>query len=58
MEEGMATHSSILACRIPMVGYVHRVAKSCTRLTRLSMTMGDYSVLSRVPGAIQIIAIS
>ena len=40
------------------MGYIHRVAKSWTPLKRLSLTMGDYSVLSRVPGAIQIIAIS
>ena len=34
LEEGMATHSSILAWRIPTV---HRVTKSQTQLKRLSM---------------------
>ena len=38
LEEGMATHSSILAWRIPVDrgawwATVHRVAKSCTRLS-------------------------
>ena len=42
LEEGMATHSSILAWRIPMDrgpwwATVHRVAQSRTRLKRLSM---------------------
>ena len=37
LEEGMATHSSILACRIPMDrgawwAIVHRVTKNWTRL--------------------------
>ena len=41
LEEGMATHSSILAWRIPLDrgawwATVHRVAKSRTRLKRLS----------------------
>ena len=41
LEEGMATHSSILAWRIPMdrgawQGIVHGVAKSQTRLKHLS----------------------
>ena len=41
LEEGMATHSSILAWRIPMHrgawwATVHRVAKSQTRLKRLT----------------------
>ena len=41
LEEGMATHSSILAWRIPMDrgawwAAVQRVAKSWTRLKRLS----------------------
>ena len=63
MEEGIATHSSILAWRIPMNrgiwwATVHRVAKSQLRLKQLSMHIGDYSVLSRIPGAIQTIAIS
>ena len=40
------------------MGYVHRVAKSWTQLKQLSMHIGDYRVLSRVPGAIQIMAIS
>ena len=38
LEEGMATHSSILAWRIPMdqrslAGYVNEIAKSWTRLS-------------------------
>jgi len=42
LEEGMATHSSILAWRIPMNrgawrATVHRITKSRTRLKRLSM---------------------
>ena len=38
LEEAMATHSSILAWRIPWTGEtVHRVSKSQTRLKRLSM---------------------
>ena len=42
LEEGMATHSSILAWRIPMDrgawgATVHRVTKSQTQLKRLSM---------------------
>ena len=42
LEEGMATHSSILAWRIPMdrgpwQAAVHRVAKSQTPLKQLSM---------------------
>ena len=42
LEEGMATHSSILAWRIPMdrgacPATVHNIAKSQTRLKRLSM---------------------
>ena len=41
LKEGMATHSSILASRIPMnrracQATVHRVAKNGTRLRRLS----------------------
>ena len=44
LEEGMATHSSILAWRIPMArgawrATVHRVAKSWTQLKRPSMHM-------------------
>ena len=43
LEEGMATHSSILAWRIPMDGgawqaAVHGVAKSRTRLSDLTFT--------------------
>ena len=41
LEEGMATHSSILVWRIPWTkepgSIVQRVAKSWTRLKRLSM---------------------
>ena len=42
LEEGMATHSSILAWRIPMDrgtwwATVHRVTKSQTQLKQLSM---------------------
>ena len=42
LEEGMATHSSILAWKIPMDrgawrATVHRIAKSWTRLKRLSI---------------------
>ena len=42
LEEGMATHPSILAWRIPMdrgawQATVHRVTKSQTRLKQLSM---------------------
>ena len=42
LEEGMATHSSILAWRIPMDGgawqvTVHRVAKRWARLKHLGM---------------------
>ena len=44
LEEGMATHSNILAWRIPMArgawwATVHRVAKSQTQLKRPSMHM-------------------
>ena len=43
LEEGMATHSSILAWRIPMdrgawQATVHRVAKSQTRLSDFTFT--------------------
>ena len=41
LEKGMATHSSIIAWRIPwtrsLAGTVHRVEKSWTQLKRLSM---------------------
>ena len=41
LEEGMATHSSILVWRIPWTeepgGLVYRVAKSWTRMKQLSM---------------------
>ena len=41
LEEGMATHSSILAWRTPWTGAwqatVHRVAKNWARLKQLSM---------------------
>ena len=42
LENGMATHSSVLAWRIPMdrgawLAIAHEVAKSWTRLKRLSM---------------------
>ena len=42
LEKGMATHSSILAWRIPLQegawqSTVHRIAKSRTRLKRLSV---------------------
>ena len=45
LEEGMATHSSILALRIPMDrgtrwAPVHRVAKSRTQLKQLSTHAG------------------
>ena len=40
LEEGMATHSSILTWRIPWTedpgGYIHWVTKSRTQLKRLS----------------------
>ena len=42
LEEGLATHSSILACRVPMdreLATVHGVAKSWTRLKQLSTRM-------------------
>ena len=46
LEEGMATHSSILAWRIPWTGAwqatVHRVTKSETQLKRLSMCTHKY----------------
>ena len=38
LEEGTATHSSVLACRIPRQATVHRVAKSRTQLKLLSYT--------------------
>ena len=37
MEKGMATHSSILACRI-LLAIVHRVAKSQTRLSNFTFS--------------------
>ena len=37
LEEGMATHSSILAWRIPWWAIVHGVAKSWTRLKQISV---------------------
>ena len=42
LEEGMATHSSVLAWRIPWMGSlaVHRVAKSRAQLKQLSMHAG------------------
>ena len=52
LEEGMATHSSILAWRIPMdrgawQATVHGVAKSRTRLEQLSdMRAHGYEVLT------------
>ena len=36
LEKGMATHSSILAWRIPRWATVHRVTKSRTQLKQLS----------------------
>ena len=47
LEEGMATHSSILACRIPMDRgawwvTVHRVAKSWTRLKQVSTAQKNF----------------
>ena len=46
LEEGMATHSSILAWRIPMDrgawwATVHGVAKSQTRLSNLSLSLSE-----------------
>ena len=49
--EGMATHSSILSCRIPMdrgawQATVHGTAKSWTRLSDLALsTMSNYFCL-------------
>ena len=37
LEEGMATHSSILAWRIPWWATVHGVAKSWTLLKQISV---------------------
>ena len=50
LEEGMATHSSILAWRDPMDreawwATVHVVAKSWTQLKRLSMTLNEAKCL-------------
>ena len=46
LEEGMATHSGVLAWRIPMDrgawrATVHRVAKNWTRLKQLRMDAGQ-----------------
>ena len=51
LEEDMATHSSILACRIPCIEEpggltVHRVANSQTRLKWLSSVQFSHSVMS------------
>ena len=43
LEEGMATHSSILSWRIWWAA-VHRVAKSWTQLTRLSTCYNYYTI--------------
>ena len=50
LEEGMATHSSILAWRIPMDrgtwwATVHRVTKSQTQLKQLSMHTGTNTLI-------------
>ena len=50
LEEGMATHPSILAWRIPMdrgawQATVHRVTKSQTRLKQLSMQARNLKIL-------------
>ena len=50
VEEGRATHSSILAWRIPMDkgawrAVVHRVANSWTRLNQLSMSTHTHTRL-------------
>ena len=55
LEEGMVTHSSILAWRIPMDrgargGYSHGVAKSQTRTKRLSKHSPPFHILLRVHG--------
>ena len=36
LEEGMATHSNILTCRIPWQAAVHGVTKSQTQLKQFS----------------------
>ena len=53
LEEGVASHSSILAWRIPMDGgawraTVHGAAKSWTRLNQLSSSSSSSSSSSRV----------
>ena len=50
LEEGMATHSSILAWRIPMdrgasQATVHRVTKSWSWLRQLSMIVRDFILI-------------
>ena len=40
LEKGMATHSSILACRIPWTNYaVHGVTESRTRLSDFQLSL-------------------
>ena len=55
LEEGMATHSSTHAWRIPWTGAwwatVHRVAKSRTQLKRLSMHTKDEEYLGQEHGS-------
>ena len=51
LEEGMATHSSILALENPMdrgacQGTVHRITESQTRLKQLSMQASFYLLLT------------
>ena len=50
LEEGTATHSSIVAWRVPMDreawwAVVHRVAKSWAQLKQLSMTLNEAKCL-------------
>ena len=54
LEEGMTTHSSILAWRIPMDrgawrAAAHGVTQSQTRLKRLSSSSNGYEMLSNLP---------
>ena len=50
LEEGKATHSSLLAWRIPWT-VVHGLAKSRTRLSGLHFQVREGLVLWRLPGA-------
>ena len=61
LEVGMATHSSVLAWRIPWTeepGGLHGVAKSWTQLKRLSSTRGGDTVIAGQPSSFLMLLLS